>query len=109
MPLDDVLEKLCKLRICESDRIKTVIEQFDMEIHQKILMRGHQKLRAMVKGSSDQKSDCETLMPGMREMNQGQWLRIAGINVVLKEDGGECYQWKTKGQRPKDKRAKPAP
>ena len=33
MPLDDILESLYKLRIRESDQLKTVLELFDMEIH----------------------------------------------------------------------------
>ena len=35
-PTDDVLESLCKLRIRESDQLKTVLDLYDMEIHQKI-------------------------------------------------------------------------
>ena len=36
IPSDDVLERLYKLRIRESDQLKTVLELYDMEIHQKI-------------------------------------------------------------------------
>ena len=35
-PSDDVLESLYKLRIRESDQLKTVLELYDWEIHQKI-------------------------------------------------------------------------
>ena len=35
-PSDDILEKLYKLRIHESDQLKTVLELYDMEIHEKI-------------------------------------------------------------------------
>ena len=35
IPSDDVLESLYKLRIRESDQLKTVLELYDMEIHQK--------------------------------------------------------------------------
>ena len=38
-PSDDVLESLYKLRICESGQLRTVVELYDMEIHQKISMR----------------------------------------------------------------------
>ena len=37
-PSDDVLERLFKLRIRESSNSKTVLELYDMEIHQKISM-----------------------------------------------------------------------
>ena len=56
IPTDDVLESLCKLRIRESDQIKTVLELYDMKIHQKISMLNCQKkLKKMVKRSVDQK------------------------------------------------------
>ena len=35
IPPDDVLESLYKLRVRESDQLKTVLELYDMEIHQK--------------------------------------------------------------------------
>ena len=38
IPSDDILESLYKLRIRESDQLKTVLELYDMEIHQKISM-----------------------------------------------------------------------
>ena len=38
IPSDDVLERLYKLRIRESEQLKTVLELYEMEIHQKISM-----------------------------------------------------------------------
>ena len=35
IPSDDVLESLYKLRIRESAQLKTVLELYDMDIHQK--------------------------------------------------------------------------
>ena len=55
IPLDDVLESLYKLRVRESDQPRTVLELYDMEIHQKISMPNCQKLKTMVKRSIDQK------------------------------------------------------
>ena len=55
IPPDDVLESLYKLSIRESDQLKTVLELYDMEIHQKISMPNCQKLKTMVKKSTDQK------------------------------------------------------
>ena len=37
-PSNDVLESMYKLRIRESDQLKTVLELYDMEVHQKISM-----------------------------------------------------------------------
>ena len=55
IPSDDILESLCKLRIRESAQLKTVLELYDMEIHQKISMPNYQKLKTVVKRSKDQK------------------------------------------------------
>ena len=55
IPSDDLLESLYKLRIRESAQLKTVLELYDMKIHQKISMLNYQKLKTMVKRSIDQK------------------------------------------------------
>ena len=55
IPPDDVLESLHQLRIRESDQLKTVLELYDKDIHQKISMPNYQKLKTMVKRSIDQK------------------------------------------------------
>ena len=55
IPSDDILECLYKLRIRESAQLKTVLELYDMEIHQKISMPNYQKLKTMVKRRKDQK------------------------------------------------------
>ena len=56
IPPDDGLKSLYKMRICESDQLKTVLELYDMEIHQKMSMPNCQKLKTMVKRSTDQKA-----------------------------------------------------
>ena len=49
IPSDDILESLYKLRTRESAQLKTVLELYDMEIHQKISMPNYQKLKKMAK------------------------------------------------------------
>ena len=44
IPSDDVFESLYKLRIRESVQLTTVLELYDMEIHQKISMHNYQKI-----------------------------------------------------------------
>ena len=51
---DDVLESLYKLRIRGSDQLKTLLELYDMEIHQKISTPNYQISKTMVKRSIDQ-------------------------------------------------------
>ena len=50
----DVLESLYKLRIRESDQLNTVLDLYDVE-NQKISRPDYQKLKTMVKRSTDQK------------------------------------------------------
>ena len=55
IPTDDVLESLYKLRICESDQLKTGLELYDMEMHQKISIPNYHKSKTIVKRSLVQK------------------------------------------------------
>ena len=51
IPLDDILEGLYKLRIRESEKLKTVLELCDLEIHQKKIGPDYHRLKTMVKRS----------------------------------------------------------
>ena len=55
IPSDEILESLYKLRRRESDQFKTVLELYDMEIHQNVSVPNYQKLKTVVKRSIDQK------------------------------------------------------
>ena len=54
IPHDDILEGLYKLRIRESGKLKTVLELYDLEIHQKKAGPDHHRLKTMVKRSIEQ-------------------------------------------------------
>ena len=54
IPHDDILEGLYKLRIRESEKLKTVWELYDLELHQKKLGPDYHRLKAMVKRSIEQ-------------------------------------------------------
>ena len=54
IPPDDILEGLYKLRIRESEKLKTVLELFDLEIHQKKIGPDYHRLKTMVKRSIEQ-------------------------------------------------------
>ena len=55
IPPDDILEGLCKLRIRESEKLKTVLELYDLEIHQKKAGPDYHWLTTMVKRSIEQR------------------------------------------------------
>ena len=48
IPSDDILESLYKLRIRESEKPKTVLELYDLEIHQKKAGLHYHRLKTMV-------------------------------------------------------------
>ena len=54
IPSDDILEGLYKLRIRESENLKTVLELYNMEIHQKKAGPDYHRLKTMVKRSIEQ-------------------------------------------------------
>ena len=51
IPSDDILESLYKLRIRESEKLKTVLESYNMEIQQKKTGPDDHRLKTMVKRS----------------------------------------------------------
>ena len=119
IPHDDILEGLYKLRIRESDKLKTVLELYDLETHQKKLGPDYHRLKAMVKRSIEQE---------IRNKNFGARSGNFEKNAVVKNQGtkqrvqrilGDCWQWETNGQcvkgnncsfrRDMDKRRKSSP
>ena len=54
IPSDDILEGLYKVRIRESEKLKTVLELYDLEIHQKEIGPDFHRLKTMVKRSIEQ-------------------------------------------------------
>ena len=54
IPHDDILEGLYKLRIRESEKLKTVLELYDLEIHQKKSGPDYHRLKTVVKRSIEQ-------------------------------------------------------
>ena len=54
IPPDDILEGLYKLRIRESEKLKTVLELYDLEIHQKKSGPDYHILKTTVKRSIEQ-------------------------------------------------------
>ena len=56
IPPDEILEGLYKLRIRESEKLRTVLELYDLEIHQKKLGPDYHRLKTMVKRSIEQET-----------------------------------------------------
>ena len=98
IPPDDILEGLYKLRIRVSEKLKTVLELYDLEIHQKKFGLGYHRLKTMVKRSIEQ---------NLRNKNFGARNRNYERNAVVKNQEtkqrgqrifGDCWQWEANGQ-----------
>ena len=98
IPSENDLESLYKLRIRESEKLKTVLELYNMEIHQKKAGPDYHRLKPMVKRSIEQ-----NLRMNNFEARNGNYERNAVVkNEVTKQRGqrtlGDCWQWKANGQ-----------
>ena len=98
IPSDDILEGLYKLRIRESEKLKTVLELYNMEIHQKKAGPDYHRLKTMVRRSFEQ---------NLRNKNFEARNGNSETNAVVKNQGtkqreqrtlGDCWQWKANGQ-----------
>ena len=94
---DDILESLYKLRIRESEQLKTVLELYDMEIHQKIPMPNYQRLRKMVKRRKDQKLRLRNFDDRHEKIETSAVVKSHRGLSVVERGKGICYQWKEKG------------
>ena len=74
------------MRARDSAQFKTVLELYDMEIHQKISAPNYQKLKIMVKRSIDQKLQLRNFESGMGKLNLQPLSRIGRESVVLTEE-----------------------
>ena len=78
IPHDDILEGLYKLRIRESEKLKTVLELYDLETHQKKLGPDYHRLKTMLKRSIEQE---------IRNKNFGARSGYFEKNAVVKNQG----------------------
>ena len=98
IPPDDVLESLYRLRIRESDQLETVLELYDMEIHQKISMPNYRKLKTMVRRSIDQKLRLRNFDVRNERIETGAVVTNRRGQRGVERRQGECYRWRAKGQ-----------
>ena len=91
IPPDDIFEGLDKLRIRESEKLKTVLELYDLEIHQKKAGPDFHRLKTMVKRGIKQNPRIKNF-----EARNGNYERNAVIkNQGTKQRGqtsvGDCW------------------
>ena len=85
IPPDDILEGLYKLRVRESEKLKTVLELYNLELHQKKAGPDYHRLKTMVKRSIEQ--DIRNKNFGARNGNYDK-------NAVVKNQACTKNSWR---------------
>ena len=94
----DILESLHKFRTSESAELKTVLELYDMESHQKRSMPHYQKLKTMVQSSIDQKLRLRNFGTRHGKIDTGAVVKNRNRTIGVEGGKGICYQWKEKSR-----------
>ena len=98
IPPDDILEGLYKFRIRESDKLKTVLELYDLEIHQKKAGPDYHRLKTMVKRSIKQNLRIENFEPRNGNYERNAVVKNQGTKQRVQRTLGDCWQWETNRQ-----------
>ena len=98
IPSDDIFERLYKLRILGSEKLKTVLELDNMEIHQKKAGPDYHRLKTMVKRSIEQ--DIRNKNFGAKNGNYERDAVVKNQETKQREQRtlGDCWQWRANGQ-----------
>ena len=95
---DDILEGLYKLRIRESEKLKTALEMHNMEIHQKKAGPDHHRLKTMVKRSIEQNLRMKNFEARNGNYETSAVVKNQGTKQREQRSLGDCWQWKANGQ-----------
>ena len=98
IPPDDILEGLYKLRIRESEKLKTVLELYDLETHQKKLGPDYHRLKTMVKRSIEQEIRNKNFGSRNGNFDKKAVVKNQGTKQRVQRILGDCWQWETNGQ-----------
>ena len=98
IPHDDIVEGLFELRIRESDTLKTVLELYDLETHQKKLGLDYHRLKAMVKRSIEQEIRNKNFEARIGNVEKKAVGKNQGTKQRVQRILGDCWHWETNGQ-----------
>ena len=98
IPSDDILEGLYKLRIRESEKLKTVLELYNVEIHQKKAGPDYHRLKAMVKRSIEQEIRNKNFGVRSGNFEKNNVIKNPGTKQREQRTLGDCWQRKANGQ-----------
>ena len=113
---DDILENLYKLTVRECEKLKTVLDLYNMEIHSKKAGPDDHRLKTMVKRSIEQNLRIKNFEARNGNFETSAVVKNHRVKQREQRTPGDCWQWKANGQcskgdncsfrHDKDKRAK---
>ena len=98
IPSDEILESLYKVRIRESEKLKTVLELYNMEIHQKEAGPDYHRLKTMVKRSIEHSLRTKNFEARNGNYETSATVKNQGTKQREQRSLGDCWQWKANGQ-----------
>ena len=91
--------RICqKLRIRESEKLKTVLELYKKEIHQKKAEPDNHRLKTMVKRSIEQDLRMKNFEARNGNFETSAVVKNQRVKQREQRSLGDCWQWKANGQ-----------
>ena len=97
IPSDEILERLYKLRIRGSEKLKTVLELYNMEIHQKKAGPDNHRLKTMVKRSIEQNLRMKNFEARNGNFEKNAVVKNQGTKQRVHRILGDCWNGKPTG------------
>ena len=98
IPSEDILAGWYKLRIRESEKLKTVFELYDLEIHQKKIGPDYHRSKTMVKRSIEQDTRNQNFDARNGNYERNAVVKNQGTKRCVQRIIGDCWQWDANGQ-----------
>ena len=98
IPSDDILESLYQLRIRESEKLKTALELYDLQIHQKKAGPDYHRLKTMVKTCIEQDLRIKNFGAGNGNYERNAVVKNQGTKRRGQRTLGDCWQGRANGQ-----------
>ena len=98
IPHDDILEGLYKLRMQESNKLKTILEVYDLETHQKKLGPDYQDWKLWWREVSSKKFETRIFGATSGNYERNAVVKNQGTKQRVQRILEDCWQWETNGQ-----------
>ena len=98
IPSYDILEGLYKSTRRESEKLKTVLELYDLEIHQKKAGPDYHRLKTMVKRNIEQNLRIKNFEARKGNYERNAVVKNQGVKQREQRSPGNCWQGEANGQ-----------